>query len=309
MLERYPETTQLLVGANEKVQVMTRNHWRLWLDELRPFWLVVTFCVLLFGPATFYYLASGYSIANGLLSPEIINGQHPPVTFADAIYFSVVTQATLGYGDFRPLGWSRFVASLQVLFGLVFAGVVVGKITATSRTRFHRHARMACGHWTDIIIRENMKVMGLIQIYERDGTLEIDGWNYDKEARSRGTWHASLINDKWPVLVFEYSNQHGDMSEFTHGYSSISFYVDQKSQVSNSFQTKAVDAQRGAYDPFDGTRIKDPAVLRQLAEGGIERMNVIRQLLKERLLPYLEDNKMLMPNKANSAEVKNRAAD
>src|SRR6478609_8039161 len=43
-------------------------------------------------------------------------------TQVEDIYFSVVTIASLGYGDFKPVGWSRLVASLEVLFGLAFMG-------------------------------------------------------------------------------------------------------------------------------------------------------------------------------------------
>lgn len=269
---------------------MTRNHWTLWLDDLRPAWLAGAFVFLLIVPALFYYMASQYSPANGLHSPEISVGHQQGITPADAIYFSVVTQATLGYGDFRPQGWSRVVASMQVLLGLVLAGIVVGKITSAPRTKFHRHARMACGVWTDIVITNSLIAMGVIRIYERDGSLEIDGWNYDQKARSLGTWHSTLVNDRWPTLVFEYTNQYGDMSDFTHGYNSITFYVDDNAKwaQTKSFQAKAVDALKGAFPPFEGTRVTDPDTLRRLAEGGDERRKAVELLLRDRLVPNLE---------------------
>lgn len=33
--------------------------------------------------------------------------------WGDALYYSVVTQLTIGYGDIRPLGEARFVSSAQ----------------------------------------------------------------------------------------------------------------------------------------------------------------------------------------------------
>ena len=43
-----------------------------------------------------------------------------------AIYFSVVTFTTLGYGDYQPLPRMRLVAAAQALLGYVFLGFVVG---------------------------------------------------------------------------------------------------------------------------------------------------------------------------------------
>jgi hypothetical protein len=51
-----------------------------------------------------------------------------------ALYFSVVTETTLGYGDLRPAGASRVIVCLHVLIGLAFAGVVVAKITSAQGT-------------------------------------------------------------------------------------------------------------------------------------------------------------------------------
>jgi len=46
--------------------------------------------------------------------------------WANALYFSVVTWTTLGYGDFVPRAAIRLVAALQALLGYVFFGLIVG---------------------------------------------------------------------------------------------------------------------------------------------------------------------------------------
>lgn len=132
---------------------MNRVIWQLWLDSIRPRWLVAIFLSLLIIPASFYFLASKYSPEDGLAAPEatVVGDNKGQVRFSDAMYFSVVTQATLGYGDYRPLGWSRLVASVQVLLGLVLAGIIVSKLTSAPMARFRRHARIVCGTWVDVV--------------------------------------------------------------------------------------------------------------------------------------------------------------
>lgn len=46
----------------------------------------------------------------------------------EALYFSVVTITTLGYGDFTPLGFSRLLAATEALAGLLFAGYSISQV-------------------------------------------------------------------------------------------------------------------------------------------------------------------------------------
>lgn len=56
-----------------------------------------------------------------------MSGPAPRVTndFGDAVYFSIVTSTTLGFGDFIPLGAGRQVAALQALVGYLILGILV----------------------------------------------------------------------------------------------------------------------------------------------------------------------------------------
>jgi hypothetical protein len=49
----------------------------------------------------------------------------PTSDLGDAVYFSIVTMTTLGYGDFIPLGPGRPVAALQGLVGYLILGILV----------------------------------------------------------------------------------------------------------------------------------------------------------------------------------------
>lgn len=48
----------------------------------------------------------------------------------DDLYFSVVTQLTIGYGDIRPIGWARFVSVSQGLVSVAFTILILGRIVS-----------------------------------------------------------------------------------------------------------------------------------------------------------------------------------
>lgn len=59
-----------------------------------------------------------------------LKGDAEPIDFWDALYFSIVTWTTLGYGDLQPQDGLRVLASLQAVIGYLFLGVVVGLVGA-----------------------------------------------------------------------------------------------------------------------------------------------------------------------------------
>ncbi len=48
----------------------------------------------------------------------------------DDMYFSVVTQLTIGYGDIRPIGWARVVSVAQGLVAVAFTILILGRIVS-----------------------------------------------------------------------------------------------------------------------------------------------------------------------------------
>ena len=54
--------------------------------------------------------------ASGLIQ---VNGTQRAIELGEAIYFSVVTFTTVGYGDFLPLGWVRGISAAEALCGVV----------------------------------------------------------------------------------------------------------------------------------------------------------------------------------------------
>lgn len=70
-----------------------------------------------------------------------ILGEDRAISFSDALYFSIVTLSTVGYGDVLPVSDAvRVVASLQVVFGVTLLLVGLSEIMTYSRDL---HARRA----------------------------------------------------------------------------------------------------------------------------------------------------------------------
>ncbi len=62
-----------------------------------------------------------------------------PMTRLDALYYTVTTFATVGYGDISPVSeTARLVATAQMLLGLVFIGVVARVITGAAQLGLKR---------------------------------------------------------------------------------------------------------------------------------------------------------------------------
>jgi hypothetical protein len=49
------------------------------------------------------------------------------LSLSDSLYYSVITQITIGYGDIYPLRWMRIVASIQALMGYLFSIFMLGR--------------------------------------------------------------------------------------------------------------------------------------------------------------------------------------
>jgi voltage-gated potassium channel Kch len=57
------------------------------------------------------------------------------VGWLDAIYFSVVTWTTLGYGDFRPGDEVKLWVIAEALIGYIYMGLLVGKLLIIGQKR------------------------------------------------------------------------------------------------------------------------------------------------------------------------------
>jgi hypothetical protein len=83
---------------------------------------------VLFTLFSFFQLALCFSVLYGIMPGKF----HPPLTFAGAIYFSVITTATVGYGDITPCpeAWAaQLIVMFEVFAGLFFLAVLIAIIS------------------------------------------------------------------------------------------------------------------------------------------------------------------------------------
>jgi len=66
-------------------------------------------------------------LAFALLYASMPNNLHGIGHLYDCLYFSMVTQLTIGYGDIHPVGAARYLATAQGFIGLFFSLLIVGR--------------------------------------------------------------------------------------------------------------------------------------------------------------------------------------
>lgn len=193
---------------------------------------------------------------------EKLNPVPLSVAAPSSIYFSIASLTTVGYGDLVPHGFSRVLACIEALGGLMIAGVFVTKITTGMSGKTKYYVSKIEGKWVEFSFvkeegaTEDCLIISLITLQYIGDALRYDGHNYTCKGKYRRGFQGrsqplSTIND-WRVL-FEYSNLKGDKADFKEGRTELQF----DSFDGNRFQTfvgKAEDTSRDNDIPMFGYR-------------------------------------------------------
>lgn len=202
------------------------------IDSLSSLHLIGAVLALTVGFALAYWGLSDAPIsANGLRLPDNTTNE---VTFGDAVYFSIITEATLGYGDIRPTGWSRVLACCQVVLGLVLAGVIVAKITAMQGKELRMVARRASGDWVEFMrLPDGTPLVSFVTITLYGTVVRYDGESYRETGDPVGFWRGEMIGMVGSCLRFDYSNResHTLGDPFSEGIASLQFTADNQGRV------------------------------------------------------------------------------
>lgn len=98
------------------------------LDSVSTRQIVLASVAVVIGCALIYWSGS----RAGVQDYALFSGGRPVPSgaagFVTALYFSLVTFTTLGYGDVQPMGWMRFVAVGEAATGLLVFGAVISKL-------------------------------------------------------------------------------------------------------------------------------------------------------------------------------------
>jgi hypothetical protein len=146
-----------------------------------PWWLVA----VVVGVMTVAFGAL-YYILGGLKSSD----PSEPISFLACVYFSIVSESTLGDGTITPHGVARAVVSIQVLFGLLTAGILVAKIVSAPSAAAARIARMVEGEWVDCLDSDGDRVLGRTSLYSAANGLCFQGTDFLGDGtRGAGLFH------------------------------------------------------------------------------------------------------------------------
>lgn len=100
---------------------------------LRDFTRVLSLLLLLFVGSAIVTVFAAIYMRNG------IQGVCPlEMDFPTALYFSIVTWTTLGYGDLQPTMEMRLFAAAQATMGYLFLGTLVGLISNAAEASSRR---------------------------------------------------------------------------------------------------------------------------------------------------------------------------
>lgn len=126
--------------------------------------------------ATVALFAAAYMgvISLGWGALELTYASDKAIGYLDALYFSLVTISSLGYGDIRPVGAARLFAGAEVALGLAFFGLIVAKVSSVKQDYILRRL-----YYADLIDR---KLIGYItqleeyrKLYRITSTMLLDG--------------------------------------------------------------------------------------------------------------------------------------
>jgi len=95
------------------------------LEDVSYSTLLKVILTIIFGCAVYFFFAT--SFGHGI---KVSKDSFSDIVRWDALYFSIVTFTSLGYGDLSPEGIGKVIASFEVLAGIILMAMFIGKIAS-----------------------------------------------------------------------------------------------------------------------------------------------------------------------------------
>lgn len=224
------------------------------LDRLAARHLAIAAIVMSVVFALGYWQLSDHSSTNGLIGPE----DKQPISILDAFYFSITTETTLGLGDIRPVGLSRFLACFQVLLGLLLAGVTIAKITSLTGRELRLVSQNASGHWIESVKIPNGPILITFASISFNGTIiRYDGENFTQEGMPCGFFQGEMIEATDTFLRFHYSNRDSNTEFFDDGIAVLHFTSDPRTGRWLRYHATSHDFGKRWIVNYEGFRASD----------------------------------------------------
>ncbi len=203
-----------------------------------------------------YFIISKYYPEHGIIVPSS-DSTYVNVNLLDSIYFSVITETTTGYGDIRPVGFSRLLVCIQVFSGLVIAGILIAKITSSYGKALRYIQHNAEGYWLEPFKRGGEETMFTFSHIFFDGEkLRYEGDNYDYNGGYHGSFRGNLISIAGNYLKFEYFNLE-QKHLFDSGFIEVIFSGDTQNTKWMSHRSICYDKSKRETTEYVGYRAND----------------------------------------------------
>ena len=204
-----------------------------------------------------------FAVIYSLLPKELAlqdSRQRPISGFGDTLYFSVVTATTLGDNQFAATGWLRILVSLEVIGGVVIAGLTVNSLVSIPSQQLRRAVNASSGWWLERVTFHprppyyNFTFIGLSgqELIKR-------GINFDPGGAMDGTsYKGTLLTEAFPILLCIYENSTGS-PDYTDGITKFEMHPNGEERYLQ-YVGSCYD-KLGKRDELFGKRILDDALV------------------------------------------------
>lgn len=196
------------------------------------------------------------------------------IPFVNCIYFSIVTETTLGDGSMSPHGFARAVVSIQVLLGLIIAGLLVAKITSAPSATAARLASMTEGDWGDCLCCQEtgIKIVGRSWIEATGSGLRFQGTDFYHDGTRSGAFISHSLSLTSKKVIFSLQSYDVSKELFTGGTSTLTFSdVDDRGRFTQ-YSISLIDSSGATYKGIGRRLNQDPEILKATREQCPEEM-------------------------------------
>lgn len=158
-----------------------------------------------------------------------------------ALYTSVITMFSLGYSDVYPTGLLRAFASVQVMGGVVLAGMAISKLVDMPAGYTRQAIRACTGHWVECIdIKDRKRFYSFTTMMFDGRSMRKNGFNYEPKGSMNNTHYSGeLVANLFPTMMSVYEND-----SLSTDYSGGIFMFDMRMSMDGVYRSYA----GGCYD-------------------------------------------------------------